>query len=63
MTPQEALCAQIAKNERILEVIVSDSVEGITQEGREYKMRELKELNAGLCAALELVKDHCGRSL
>lgn len=56
MTPQEALRHQIEKNERIIALVRADSISGVTAEGRQYKERELREVNSALRLALEMLE-------
>lgn len=57
MTPQEAIRAQIRKNEAILEIVRANAVPGtsITKEGAAMKEREITDINEGLSKALKLL--------
>lgn len=58
MTPQQALLAQIDRNDRAIAQIESGDVDKqlngkLADEGRVYILRELKAINDGLKQALE----------
>jgi len=58
MTPQQALRAQIDRNDRAIASIASGDVDKqlngkLADEGRVYILRELKAINDGLKQALE----------
>lgn len=58
MTPQQALLAQIDRNDRAIAQIESGDVDKqlngkLADEGRVYILRELKGINDGLKQALE----------
>lgn len=60
MTPQQALRAQIDRNDRAIASIESGDVDKqlngkLADEGRVYVLRELKAINDGLKQALEML--------
>lgn len=58
MTPEQALRAQIQKNERILTLVEANDNPAIkvTAEGQAMKAAELRAINRGLRAALERIE-------